>query len=83
VIVLLAQTHERLKKGREIMEITLKAARVNAGLTQIQVADRVGTTKNTISNYERGITIPDMEMGMKLAAVYGCTVNDLKFRPNT
>ncbi len=65
------------------MEITLKAARVNAGLTQIQVANRVGTTKNTISNYERGITIPDMEMGMKLAAVYGCTVNDLKFRPNT
>lgn len=64
------------------MEISLKAARVNAGLTQIQVANRVGTTKNTISNYERGITIPDMEMGMKLAEVYGCTVNDLKFRPN-
>ena len=65
------------------MEITLKAARVNAGLTQVQVADRVGTTKNTISNYERGITVPDMDMGRKLAAVYGCTVNDLKFRPNT
>lgn len=64
------------------MEITLKAARVNAGLTQIQVADRVGTTKNTISNYERYITIPDMEMAKKLAAAYGCTVNDLKFKPN-
>jgi len=64
------------------MEITLKAARVNAGLTQIQVAKRVGTTKNTISNYERYITIPDMEMAKKLATVYGCTVNDLKFHPN-
>ena len=63
-----------------MMEITLKAARVNAGLTQIQVADRVGSTKNTISNYERYITIPDMEMAKKLADVYGCTVNDLKFK---
>jgi len=63
------------------MEVTLKAARVNAGLTQIQVADMVGTTKNTISNYERYITKPDIEMSKKLADVYGCTVNDLKFRP--
>lgn len=62
------------------MEITLKAARVNAGLTQIQLANRVGTTKNTISNYERYITIPDMEMGKKIAEACGCTVNDLKFK---
>lgn len=62
------------------MEITLKAARVNAGLTQNQLADRVGTTKNTISNYERYITIPDMEMGKKIAEACGFTVNDLKFK---
>lgn len=61
------------------MEITLKAARVNAGLTQIQLADLIGTTKNTISNYERYITIPDMETGKKIAQACGCTVNDLKF----
>lgn len=61
------------------MEITLKAARVNAGMTQIQLAKIVGTTKNTISNYERYITIPDMEMGQKIAEACGCSVNDLRF----
>lgn len=64
------------------MEITLKAARVNAGMTQLQLAQRVGTTKNTISNYERYITIPDMEMGKRIAEACGCTVNDLRFKPN-
>ena len=64
------------------MEMTLKAARVNAGLTQVEVAKLVGTTKNTISNYERYITKPDIEMSLKLAAAYGCTVNDLKFQPS-
>lgn len=63
------------------MEMTLKAARVNAGLTQIEVAKLVGTTKNTISNYERYLSKPSIEMAQKLASAYGCTVNDLKFQP--
>lgn len=63
------------------MEMTLKAARVNAGLTQAKAAKLVGTTKNTISNYERYLSKPSIEMAQKLASAYGCTVNDLKFQP--
>ena len=70
-----------LVKGRDRMEMTLKAARVNAGLTQIEAAKLVGTTKNTISNYERYLSQPSIEMAQKLASAYGCAVNDLKFRP--
>ena len=64
------------------MKITLKAARVNAGLTQDEVAEKVKKSKNTIVSYEKGRSIPDIEMGKKLASLYGCSVDDLIFLPN-
>ena len=36
------------------MKLTLKAARVNAGLTQEEVAKTIKKSKNTIVNYENG-----------------------------
>ncbi|SFE39072.1 helix-turn-helix domain-containing protein [Peptostreptococcus sp. D1] len=38
------------------MGITLKAARVNAGLTQTVLAKKMNTTAKTISNWESGNT---------------------------
>ena len=63
------------------MKITLKAARVNAGLTQEVAAKEVGKTKNTIQNYENGKSVPDIETGKRLAALYGVSVDDLIFLP--
>lgn len=63
------------------MKITLKAARINAGLTQEFVAKEVKKTKNTIRNYEQGKSTPDMETGKKLAELYGVSVDDLNFLP--
>ena len=64
------------------MKITLKAARVNAGLTQEQVAKSLKKSKNTIVNYESGKSTPDIETGKALAALYGCSVDDLIFLSN-
>ena len=64
------------------MKITLKAARVNAGLTQEEVAKKVKKSKNTIVNYENGKSSPDMATGQALAELYGCSVDDLIFLPN-
>lgn len=64
------------------MKITLKAARVNAGLTQDEVAKEVKKSKNTIVNYENGKSVPDIETGKALATLYGCSVDDLIFLPN-
>ncbi len=36
------------------MRITMKAARVNAGLTQAEVANRIGVTTVCYSNWENG-----------------------------
>ena len=63
------------------MKITLKAARVNAGMTQEEVAKELKKSKNTIVNYENGKSTPDIETGKALAALYGCSVDDLIFLP--
>lgn len=64
------------------MRITLKAARVNAGLTQENVVKELGISKNTLISYEKYKTIPNMETAQKMASLYGVSVNDLIFLPD-
>jgi len=61
------------------MAITLKAARVNAEMTQSEAAKALGISKNTLLSYEKYKTVPDIEKSKKIAALYGCTVDDLIF----
>ena len=63
------------------MRISLKAARVNAGLTQDEVAKSLNKSKNTISSYENGKSIPDMVTGKALAKLYNTSIDDLIFLP--
>ena len=52
--VKLLQKH--FDKGGQVhmLKITLQAARVNAGMTQRQVAQELGVVNKTISNWESG-----------------------------
>ena len=61
------------------MPISIKAARVNAGLTQAEVAERINKTKNTISSYESYITAPDINTAQALAELFGVSVDDIKW----
>lgn len=61
------------------MAISIKAGRVNVGLTQEKAAKELGITRATLSSYESGKTIPDIEMGKKMAALYKTTVDELNF----
>ena len=38
------------------LQITLAAARVNAGFTQEEVAKKMGISKQTIINWEKGVS---------------------------
>ena len=40
----------------------LKMARIDAGLKQSELAKIVGTTNTTISNWEKGVSKPDLDM---------------------
>ena len=54
------------------IQISLAAARVNAGMTQEEVAKKMGISKQTIINWEKGKNIPgipEMEMMSKLYAM--------------
>jgi transcriptional regulator with XRE-family HTH domain len=64
------------------MKIKLNAARVNAGFTQEEVAKLLGKSKNTIVNWEKGKSSPDINDGKALANLYGVSVDDLIFLPN-
>ena len=49
-------------------------ARKNAGLTQAELASRIGADKGYISRLERGITVPTVPTLYKLAAAMGLAV---------
>ena len=55
----------------------IKAKREEAGLTQSELADRVGVTKGFMSQIERGSKIPSLILGAMIAEVCGCSVLDL------
>lgn len=63
------------------MSITLKAARVNKGLTQAEAGKILGVTADVISNWERGITFPNVVMLGKIEKEYGIPYNKLIFLP--
>ena len=56
----------------------LKEKRVEAGLTQAELAKRAGTTARTIQNYELGKSKPsNMEVAQRIADVLGTTTEYL------
>jgi len=70
-------------KGAVIMlSIRLKAARKALKLTQSELAQKVKTTKGTISNYENGHSTPSNEMLIDLADALETTTDYLLGRSN-
>lgn len=63
------------------MAITMKAARVNAGLTQKEAAIKVGVSADVISNWERGLTVPRIDQIPKIELAYGLSYNEINFLP--
>jgi putative transcriptional regulator len=52
-------------------------ARMVAGLTQEELAVRVGTTRQTISALERGKSIPSVSLAVAIARALDSTVEEL------
>lgn len=54
----------------ETLQISLAAARVNARMTQEEVAEKIGVTKQTIINWEKGRVIPKIPEVEMLSRIY-------------
>ena len=61
------------------MSVTLKAARVNAGLTQADAASQLGVSVQTLVNYEKNRKSPTILTAKKIALLYGVSIEDLFF----
>lgn len=53
------------------------SARENAGFTQKEVADKLGLDQSSVSLWETGKTAPRASVLVKLAGLYGVTVDEL------
>lgn len=55
----------------------MRALRKGKGLTQQDVANALGVSRQTVDNYERNVTEANYEMLRRLAAIYGVTIDYL------
>lgn len=62
------------EKARE-MGLKIKKARINANVTQAELAHRLGVTAQSISQYERGVKIPKIETLEKIANALGIKIS--------
>ena len=51
--------------------------RKERGLTQSELADKLGVTDRSVSNWENGKCMPDISLFKPLCSVLGINVNDL------
>lgn len=61
------------------MGITLKAARVNVGLTQREAAEAIGVSRETLQNYEAGKKFPSVPTIKKMEDLYKIPYANLIF----
>jgi predicted ATPase/DNA-binding CsgD family transcriptional regulator/transcriptional regulator with XRE-family HTH domain len=55
----------------------LRRARLQMGLTQSELAEKVGTTFETVSRWERGIKVPSAYYRRRLCDIFGKTAEEL------
>lgn len=62
--------------------ITLRAARVNAGLTQKEAAAKLNVSNKTLWNWETGVRVPNINKVKAICELYGMSYDDIIFLPN-
>lgn len=60
-----------------MLQENIYTLRRKAGLSQEQLAERLEVTRQTISKWEGGHSVPDLEKLQAMAAVFGVTLDEL------
>ncbi|MCP4574084.1 MAG: helix-turn-helix transcriptional regulator [bacterium] len=64
-------------KPRYDISCNLRRHRLLAEMTQQDLADRIGATRQTIHAIEKGRYAPSVGLALQLAAIFGVSVEDL------
>lgn len=60
----------------------LQNKRIECGMLQKDIADRMELSQKTISSWERGRTVPSIDDCTKLSKIFGCTLSELTGQAN-
>ena len=55
----------------------LKRKREEKGLTQAEVAERIGTTQQNVASFESGYKVPSLKIVVASADLFRCTVDEM------
>ena len=58
-------------------KLSLKAARVNTGLTQEEAAQTINVTGKTLISWEKGVTHPTVDKLLRLCSPYDVQISDI------
>ena len=62
-------------------KVTIKAARVNVGLSQKESATALKVSESTVANWEKGKSAPRADMMGAICELYKCAPENLIFLP--
>jgi transcriptional regulator with XRE-family HTH domain len=65
------------------MPITLKAARVNRGLTQQEAAKLIGVEADTLRSWESAKSFPKVPQIIQIEKIYGLPYSEINFLPSS
>ena len=64
------------------MRVTLKAARVNKGLTQKEASEKIGVSEAMLCKWEKGTNFPSVKWIPAILSTYDVSYDDIIFLPN-
>lgn len=59
------------------MKNNIKIQRAIANITQAELADKIGVSRQTINAMELGKYVPSTVLALKIAKIFGKTVNEI------
>ena len=65
-----------------MVKITLEAARVNAGFSQKEAAEKLGISNVTLGKWENGTAFPDIQQVNAICALYKMPYDNIIFLPD-
>ena len=60
------------------MKFSMKAIRVNLGLSRDEMAEKLGVCKQTVANWETGKTEPTLAILRKFSNLFNISIDDIK-----
>jgi transcriptional regulator with XRE-family HTH domain len=66
-----------LKELASVVGRAIARQRMRCGLTQEDVAERLGVGNEAVSRIERGVVMPNVARLVELAAIFGCETAEL------